>query len=69
MMACVDHTCCDCGQIFFGNDHFGRCPGCDSFNYVTSFDEPDEPREIVIHDPDALVPAGGMNGRYPEDLR
>lgn len=43
MCACMEHECWDCGEVWFDNKRFGRCPKCGSRNVSAWFDE--EPLE------------------------
>ena len=75
-MACVDHSCRECGELWENNKSGGECPACGSDRVSSHFDEPmyDEPLEdeegkaIRVEIYRAWVPEGGMNGRL-EDLR
>lgn len=42
-MACLDHTCRVCGEMWADNDQTSSCPYCGSDDKVTFFDEPPEP--------------------------
>ena len=38
-MACIEHECGDCGEIFMDNNSGGRCPTCGSHDVSSFFDE------------------------------
>ncbi len=74
-MASLSHIC-KCGHIWFSNGWSDDCPRCGDPEYTTHFDEDPQPTERDIrteiyegHRDAGLVPAGGINGRFPEDLR
>ena len=75
-MACLDHSCRDCDEMWEDNRSGGDCPACGSSHVAMFFDGPmiDEPLEdeegkaIRTGIYRAMVPLGGMNGRI-EDLR
>lgn len=31
-MACIDHTCKNCGEVWCDNSLYGTCPRCKTFN-------------------------------------
>lgn len=44
-MACLDHECRECGEMWADNDYTSECPTCGALNKTTFFDEWPEPRE------------------------
>ena len=38
-MACLTHSCFDCGHVWFDNNPSHRCPMCGSFSTSQLFDE------------------------------
>ena len=42
-MACMEHNCGTCGEMWFNNDHGRACPKCGSQDISSFFDEASEP--------------------------
>ena len=42
-MACLDHECLECQEMWADNDPASECPNCGALNKVTFFDEDPEP--------------------------
>ena len=42
-MACMEHNCGTCGEMWFNNNHGGACPKCGSHDISSFFDEAPEP--------------------------
>lgn len=38
-MACLEHICAVCKEVWFNNDQGTQCPKCGSTNYTTFYDE------------------------------
>jgi|694.fasta_scaffold108912_6 hypothetical protein len=41
-MACMEHTCNDCGKMVFNNNNLFVCPKCGSQNIASYYDEQDD---------------------------
>jgi predicted nucleic acid-binding Zn-ribbon protein len=41
-MACLEHKCLKCGEVWFDNSVARRCQGCGSNHTVMCFDEDDD---------------------------
>ena len=46
-MACITHTCLDCGKQWYSNSTRGDCPSCSGNNVIRTFDEVQEPNQPV----------------------
>jgi len=52
-MACMEHDCRDCGEMWFDNKPDGECPKCESTNVAHFHDEQDDNNiEIEMDDAD-----------------
>ena len=38
-MACMEHSCRDCTEMWFDNQSSGVCPKCGSYEVASFFDE------------------------------
>lgn len=49
-MACLDHECRECGEMWADNDYTSECPACGALNKTTFFDEDPEPHPEYLEE-------------------
>jgi rubrerythrin len=55
IMACMEHNCSVCKEMWFDNQPSGTCPKCGSYEVSSFFDEDPEPAYAGDEEPEKEI--------------